>query len=389
MQDQRLLDTFFDLVKTNSPSRMEAGVAVYCEAALRELGFTVIRDGSNIETGSETGNVIAWRKGELPGAYAFSAHMDCVMPCINVQPQREQTPEGEVIRSAGNTVLGSDDKAGVAAILEALRSLCEGEGPLPTLVALFTTCEEIGCKGAKNLDVSQLRAFLENEVDMAQDELLPCLVLDSDGAPGTIVTGSPYHYVFEARITGRAAHAGVNPEQGVSAIAVAADALSRIQWGRLGETTTANVGFIEGGQAVNVVPEQCTVKGECRSIYQDRAKALRDNISKAFIGSAHLLGAKLDMDWDCEYPGIVYQPGDELLNQVEEAAEAIGAPVSHMVSGGGSDANVLSTKGMKPVAVGVGMTNFHATNEYILVKDLQDSVRFVEAFVRIAAAKAQ
>lgn len=380
MNTERLMMTFLDLVKIDSPSHHEAGVAAYCEGALSALGFEVCYDDSASETGSDTGNLIARLEGDSRETLVLSSHMDCVEPCRGVEPHIE----GGIITSMGDTVLGSDDKAGIAAILEAVRTVVAGGRPRPTLIVVFTTCEEMSCVGAKCLDVARLglaESGGERETGSAPSDPVACVVFDADGAPGSIILGSPYHYTFCARITGRAAHAGVEPETGVSAIEVAARAIDTVTWGRLDECTTANVGLIEGGREVNIVAPECVVRGECRSLYGDRAEEVRECISATFATAADEAGAKVAMEWRLDYPGILYETTDPLISRLAQAAEDVGLPVSYCISGGGADANVFAAKGLKPVTLGIGMTNFHSVDEHIAVEDLENAARFAEAII--------
>ena len=239
-------------MRIDSPTGHEAACARYCADALLAAGCTIRFDDSASATGSDTGNLIAVLPGSAPGVLGLSAHMDCVDPCCGVEPR----VVGGVIDSVGETVLGADDKVGLAAAIEAIRCLAESGEDHPTVKAIFTVQEEIGLHGAKQLTAADAACDL-------------CLVLDADGTPGGIVVGAPTHFTFSAEFTGRAAHAGVQPELGISAIRMAVDAIGRMELGRLDETTTANVGSIHGGGATNVVTASCSLTGECRSL--DRA----------------------------------------------------------------------------------------------------------------------
>ena len=370
MDSQRLLALFDELARIDSLSRHESAMAARCRVELEGLGFEVREDGSAEKTGSDTGNLIALRRGETDGCVVFAAHMDCVAPCSGVEPV---VADG-VIRSAGDTVLGADDKGGVAAILEGVRCRIEEGAAMPTVFVLLTTCEELSLLGAKYLDEDAL--YLGGEPTDA-----PCFVLDADGAPGTIVIGAPYHYTFTATFNGRAAHAGVAPENGVSAIAMAADAISRMRLGRLDKRTTANIGLIKGGREVNIVSDSCWVSGECRSLYGDRVEAVKAQLTESMEHAAAAAGGTVDIDWVVDYPGILYDEDDSLVKMVEDAASAVGLPVSHHISGGGADANLLSLRGVRPITLSIGMTNFHTPEEHIAVADLENSARLVEALI--------
>jgi tripeptide aminopeptidase len=255
VSDERLLATFLDLVRFASPPGFEKVTAEYCEQALAEAGCRVWYDDSAQTTGSDTGNLIAELPGTAPGVLALSAHLDVVEPCHGIVPV---VTDG-VVHSVGATILGADDRAGLAAIIETVRRLAESAVPHPTVRVIFTVQEEIGLHGAKQLRPDDVACDL-------------CLVLDAEGTPGGIVVGAPTHYTFAAEFTGRAAHAGVCPEQGISAIRMAASAIESMELGRLDARTTANVGSIKGGRATNVITARCDLTGECRSLDRDRVE---------------------------------------------------------------------------------------------------------------------
>lgn len=361
----RLLDTFFELVRIDSPSRHEAEMAACCKGRLEDLGFAVRIDDTKESTGSDTGNVIAHLPGTAPGHIALSAHMDCVSPCCGVEP----IVEGGVVRSAGDTVLGADDKAGIAAILEALETVVADGRPRPDITVVFTVCEELSLLGAGALDPDLF------------DGTVPCFVFDADGAPGSIVLGAPYHYTLNAAFTGKAAHAGVEPECGASAIQMAAAAVSAMELGRLDECTTANIGMVEGGREVNIVPDRCTLSGECRSLYEDRVNAQRDRMTEALADAADRFGGSVDIDWREDYPGVLFDEADPIVEKLFSAARAAGLEPRTTVSGGGADANLLGTKGAKAVTLGIGMTAFHSFDEHIAIADIEGTERFVEAII--------
>ncbi len=371
MQEQRVLDTFIDLVRIDSPSRHEAEVAAYCKAVLEELGFTVRFDNSQAVTGSDTGNLIAYRKGDAPSHIALAAHMDCVDPCIGVIP----VIEGGVIRSAGDTILGSDDKAGIAAIFEALRSVRDGGTPVPDITVILTTCEELSLLGSSALETGTLA------------EGTPCFVFDSDGAPGTIVTASPYHYTFHAHFVGKAAHAGVEPEAGHSAIRMAAHAIEAMQLGRLDKETTANVGVIEGGREKNIVPDRCRIMGECRSLDKAKVEACRERITEALDAGAARFGGSVDIEWIFDYQGLRYEQDDPLIRTLEKAVKAAGLAVGFIVTGGGADTSMFCAQGLRAITLGTGMTNFHSTDEHILLDDLYGCARFAESIITVYGAE--
>ena len=366
MNADRLLNLFCELVRIESPSRHEAAMAARCEAELTDLGFSVEYDESAPETGSDTGNLIAVRKGEAAGALVLSAHMDTVEPCAGIKP----VVRDGVIYSAGDTILSADDKSGIAPVIEAIRSLIEQGEPLPEIWVLLTTCEELHLLGAGAFDAARLPAGA------------PCYVLDADGPAGTIIQGAPCHYTFEATFHGTAAHAGVEPERGVSAILMAADAVAHMPLGRLDERTTANVGIISGGGATNVVPDTCVLSGECRSLSTESADAEREAITSALTTAADRAGGSVDIAWRVDYPAVVYAEEDSLVQGVVAAAKAAGLTPRLHYSGGGADANIHASRGVRAITLSTGMANFHSTEEFISIADLEGTCRLVEELIK-------
>lgn len=368
MSDERLLQTFIDLVRLDSPPKREAAVAAYAHAALAAAGAEVDIDDSRGATGSDTGNLIAGFPATAPGrAIVFSAHMDCVEPCCGVEP----VVHDGVVRSAGETVLGADDKAGIAAIIETFRRVAEESIPHAGLKAVLTVAEEQGLTGAKALDPSRVRGDL-------------CLVLDADGAIGGIVTAAPTHWTFAAEFRGRAAHAGVCPEQGCSAIAMASEAVSHMRLGRVDEESTANIGTIHGGKATNVVAPLVTITGECRSRDRAKVEALRAEMDSAMRRTAERASGAVDIEWTLEYEGYSL-PGDHpLVALVEDACADIGVAHHTFATGGGSDANIFWAKGVPALVLASGMADVHGTEEHLAVKDLEDLAALLVAIVRRA-----
>ncbi len=365
MNNKRLLDLFLELVCIESPARHERAMAARCEQELSDLGFTIHFDNSAEQTGSEVGNLIAQLPGTAAGQVVLSAHMDTVQPCSGIEP----VVQDGVVRSAGDTILSADDKAAVAAIFEALHQVVESDAPRPDITVLLSTCEELSLYGAT--------AFC----DPAVTADMPIYVFDANGAPGTVVVGAPCHWSFEAAFTGRAAHAGAEPEKGISAISMAACAIDAMELGRFDEATTANVGVIEGGHEVNIVAQECTLAGECRSLYPERAAAVRDAITQALNQAAERFGGTVDVVWTEDYKSFLYDEDDPLVQSVVRAAQAAGLEPQLHCSGGGADANAFVAHGLRAITLSTGMTNFHSTEEYITVADLEDLARLVQALI--------
>jgi tripeptide aminopeptidase len=366
----RVLETFLEAVRIDSPSGEEGRFATWCAERLGALGCTVRFDDSRSRTGSDTGNLIA----ELPSTDAgmtivFSAHMDTVEPGRGIRP----VVRDGVVYSEGETILGSDDKAGIAGIIEVLTVLHDGSLPHGPVRILLTTGEELGLQGAKALEEAECTGDL-------------CLVLDAHGPVGGIVTAAPTHHTFRAIFRGVAAHAGVEPEKGISALVMAANAVSAMRIGRLDEATTANVGEIKGGRATNVVTAECLLTGECRSLDPAKAEAVRLEMDGAMRTAAASLGGTVELSWTKEYDGFRFDESDPLLVLVEGACRDIGAEPLRFSTGGGSDGNVLSGKGLKTLVMACGMSEVHGTSEHVAVSDLGALARLLLAVLDRAVA---
>jgi tripeptide aminopeptidase len=364
----RVLATFFELVRIDSPTGSEAAVADRLSEMLSSAGMSVHLDDAHERTDSECGNLVA----ELPGTGAgrtvvLCAHLDTVEPGRGIVPV---LVDG-VITSRGATILGADAKAGLAAIVECVRVLGERDAAHPPVRVVLTVGEEMGLQGAKAL----------SEADCAGDI---CLVLDADGAPGGIVTAAPTHFTFKASFSGRSAHAGVEPEKGASAVEAACRAVAGMRLGRLDDETTANIGAIKGGGATNIVAASCELTGECRSLDADRAEAARAEIDGALRVGAEQAGATVTVFWTKEYDGFRFPDDDPLVELVEEACRAAGVTPFRFRTGGGSDANVLSAKGLRSLVLSSGMRDVHSTKESVRVADLEVLVRILLAVIEKA-----
>lgn len=352
--DERLLATFLDLVRIDSPTGSEAACAAYCEQVLVDAGCSVRFDDSASLTGSDTGNLIAELPGTAPGVLVISAHLDCVEPCRGVVP----VVEDRIVFSQGETILGADDKAGLAAAIECVRRLVGGDAPYPAVRCIFTVQEEVGLVGAKHLDCREAAGDL-------------CLVLDAAGEPGGIVVGAPTHYTFAAEFTGRAAHAGVEPEAGISAVQMAGEAISRLPIGRLDQQTTANVGTVKGGTATNVMAARAEITGECRSLDRRRVEELKLEMDAIIRAAAAGYGGAVEIGWNLEYEGFMIDADSDAVELVAGACVEIGVEPVTFTTGGGSDANIIAASGTPTLALSCGMDGVHGTSEQIEVAHLE------------------
>jgi len=350
----RLAATFERLARVDSPSGGEGALARMLLAVLGELGLDVTDDGS----GLECGNVIA-RLGGDPKLepLMFTSHMDVVAPCQGVQPRLEDG----VFVSAGDTVLGADAKASVAALLEAARVLTsDASRRRPPLELVFTWGEENGHLGARALDLNRLRSRR-------------AFVLDGLTPVGTIIVAAPTYHAFSIRVTGRAAHAGVEPEQGISAIVVVAEAISRLAWGRLDEATTANVGTIRGGSVRNAVAAEVVLEGEVRSLAAQRAADVVHSIQEVFTSTAAAAGAQVEIHMGARYAGYVLDAQTPVVQLASSAFAHLEAGGSSQLlkTGGGSDANELNARGVVACVLGIGAEHCHSVHERLSVSQLE------------------
>jgi tripeptide aminopeptidase len=356
INEDRLVNTFLELVRTDSPSGHEEAIGRDLMARLKALGLAVMQDAS--------GNLVARLDGRGEGKEAppllLSAHMDTVGTDTGIRP----VIEGGIIRSDGTTILGADDKSGVAVILEVLSLLAEtGVAHLPLEVAI-TVGEEVGLLGAKALDMGQLRAR-------------EGIVLDTGGAIGTVVVNTPYQDKLLATVHGRAAHAGAEPERGINAIRVAAEAIAAMPLGRIDEETTANVGVIHGGVATNIVPDEVELHCEARSRDEAKLVAQTQAMRAALEEAAARHGAEVDLRQQRSYDGFKLSPETPIVRRTVAAVEAMGLTPLLVASGGGSDANVFAAGGVTTINLSTGMTGVHTAKEQIAVDDLVHSAELL------------
>ncbi|MEW6064932.1 hypothetical protein P378_16435 [Desulforamulus profundi] len=369
---ERVVQEFMELVQVDSESGAERQLADLLKERLAAMGLEVIEDnaGDHVEVGRGTGNVIATLPGNGgKGPMLLSAHMDTVKPGKGVRPRRENG----VITSAGDTVLGSDDKAGIVAILECLRVVKEKNIAHGGIQVVFTVAEEIGLVGAKNLDYNCIQAKIG-------------FVLDSGGPPGEIIIQAPTQYSLTATIKGKAAHAGIAPEQGINAIVVASHAIAGMKVGRIDEETTSNIGVIAGGVATNIVPEQTTIKGEARSINPAKAKDQIDHMVDEINKAAEKFGATAVIKVEKEYDPINLAPEALPVRIAMQAAENIGVKPFLGQTGGGSDANIFNGQGIACANLGIGMSKVHTTEEFITEENLVANAQLMVEIIKVAQA---
>ncbi len=365
----RLIDHFTKLIKINSPSFNERGIATTIEAQLRICGCEVF-----FQDYGESINLIAYKKGTNPQAstLVLNAHMDTVE---DTEAIRFEVTE-DIIRSTGPTILGSDDKSGIAQILEALRVIDETSIPHGDIEVVLTSAEEKGLVGAKHLDSSLIKGR-------------NALVLDSGGPVGNVIIGAPTHITYSMTINGKAAHAGIEPEKGLNSIRVASEVIASIPDGRIDPSTTANVGVINGGTATNIVPKETTIRGEFRSHSRETLVQLRQDIFEIARAIAQRFSAQIEIKDTVEYESFLIDEADPFLRLVAEAHQRCGITPIFTITGGGSDANIFNSKGIRAINISNGMQKVHSPEEFILIDDLIKGAEVIVEVIRLMGEKWQ
>ncbi|WP_010499125.1 M20/M25/M40 family metallo-hydrolase [Paenibacillus elgii] len=369
IQQKRLVDEFIELVQIDSETKHEQEISRVLKAKFTELGLKVEEDDSAAKTGHGSGNLIctlpATSAKPLPKLF-FTSHMDTVTPGKGIKPQ---IGEDGYIRSDGTTILGADDKAGLAAMFEAIRVLKENNIEHGQIQFIITAGEESGLKGSRAMEAKWVDADLG-------------FALDSNGTIGDIAVAAPTQAKVYITFWGRSAHAGVNPEAGVSAITVASKAIARMPLGRIDKETTANIGRFEGGVegATNIVVERVTLEGEARSITQAKMYEQVEKMRQACEEAAEEMGAKLDFKSEVIYPAFMYDESAPVVKLAMNALTKVGCTPRTFHSGGGSDANMFNGMGVPTVNLAVGYLDIHTTKERIAISDL---VKTAEAVVSI------
>lgn len=366
---KRMTDYFLNLVRIDSLSREELEVARFLIPDLEVLGAKVRIDDAAGKIGGNVGNVIACFPGTLAGeSVLLSAHMDTVVPGRGIKPVQD----GKRIRTDGTTILGGDDKSGISIIMEVMRILKEKNIPHPPVEVVFTVCEEDGLVGAKHLDPDGLKS--RNG-----------LVLDSCSADSLYIRGPAADRVTFT-VHGLSSHAGISPEEGISAIRVASEGIAKMKLGRVDSETTANIGLIEGGKAVNIIPDRVVVKGEARSLVEAKldkqsahmAECLREAAKKhSVIRDGQEIRACVEEKIVRDYPKMSLGKDAPVVSWVEAAAKALDVSVSCRDTGGGCDANVFNGFGMNIANLGTGMREIHTVNEYLILSEFYQTADVV------------
>lgn len=360
--EKQLVDRFCRLAAISSPSLSEKAMADAVRFELGQLGLILEEDETGRLLGSQTGNLLCRIPGDLPGPpLLFGTHLDTVEPCRNKQIR---VGTDRIIRSDGTTILGADDLSGVAAVIEAIALLRHQGIKHRSLELLFTVAEEKHLLGSHQLAAGWLTA-------------VEGYVLDTSGEPGLGVIRSPGHMLLEFDIEGQAAHAGIAPETGISAITVAAAAIAAMKLGRLDDQTTANIGSIQGGGETNIVAANCRVTAECRSLDALALRQQADHMIRCFENSARQAGAGIRIEEKTSYLPYQVDPAGPVVRRFSQACDYLGLPLRLMATGGGSDMNVLTQLGLSGMVLSCGMERVHSCEEFLRIDDLVSLTRLV------------
>jgi tripeptide aminopeptidase len=342
INSDRLLDTFLTICRIDSFHPGEAEVMAVLRDRLSRAGVAVNED--------EYGNL----QGDWPGIgdlanadpVLLCAHVDTILPTPGMEP----VVRDGAVWSDGSHVLGADDKAAVAAIVEAIETIAESGRAHPPVEVLLTVGEEVGHIGSKAFDATRLKSRIG-------------FVPDSDGPVGRIILASPWAQHVTVTFHGRGAHAGLEPENGRNALVMAARAVAALPWGRLDDETTANVGTISGGEAPNVVASEAEMTFEVRSLDETKHQQCIDRVLAACDRAAKDLDGAITRDVPIRLRGFRFEEDDPIVERAKSAIRAAGIEPHCAVSCGGSDANELNAKGLPTLVLSVAYRDIHSVNE--------------------------
>jgi tripeptide aminopeptidase len=380
IEKERMTEYILDLIRIDSLSRKEKEIALKLSADMEELGAECFFDDAGNKVNGNTGNLIVKIKGNRLNLEPFflSAHMDTVGPGKGIKPRLDNG----FIKSDGTTVLGSDDKSGIAVIVEVVRTLRERDVPHGDIEIAFTICEEIGLLGAKNIDISKFNSRYG-------------IVLDSS-SPSRLVLRCPSAERLEFHVHGVEAHAGLCPENGINAIKIASESISKMKLGRIDHETTANIGIIKGGIATNIVPNFVTIIGEVRSHDEDKLveqknhmiKCVRNTVSNyEVILDGQKQGARVEEIFERSYDKMDVPEDSRIVKIIDRAVKGLGHRITYHTSGGGCDANFFNQMGIECANLGTGMYELHTVNEYLVLEEFYRAAEIVIETIKLNASK--
>lgn len=368
VNEKRLVDEFTKLVAIDAETYEERKMADYLLHKLKQLGLSAGEDktgellaGRNgTDKSKSAGNIYAYLKGNKAGEpILLSAHMDTVRPGKGKQAVIHE--DGK-ITSGGNTVLGADDYAGVAAILEALHVIKENNILHPDIEVLFMAAEELYCQGSRHFDYSKVRSKTAYTFDLS-------------GNVGTAAISAPSILSLRIKVSGQKAHAGFCPQQGIHAIKIAANAVSKIENGFISDDTTVNLGTIQGGTATNIVPDKCIILGEIRSMVHEKAIGQAEKIKAIFQREAKALGGEVSVEVVEEFKAYNISEEEKVVQHFLNVCRKQGLESKLVETFGGSDNNHFVANGIRGIVAACAMNDVHTTNEYTTIEELKRSAQ--------------
>lgn len=366
---ERIIAEFLELIQIDSETGYEGAIAPVLKQKFADLGLDVYEDNSQQKTKYGSGNLICTLKGKKNGpTIYFTSHMDTVTPGKGIKPIIK---EDGYIYSDGTTILGSDDKAGIAALLEGIRVLKEQNIPHGDIQFVITVGEESGLVGSRALEHDKVKAQFG-------------FCFDSNGRVGNAVIAAPFQMKMFVTVHGKTAHAGVNPEAGISAVTIASKAIAKMKLGRIDEETTANIGKFAGGKntATNIVVDRVEIEAEARSLVEDKVNAQVAHMKKCFEEAAKEMGGSVEFISHLQYPGYKYSDDNPLVQIAAKAIQAIDREPHFFASGGGSDANVMAGHGFPTLNLAVGYERIHTTEERMPIDELEKAAELFVSLVK-------
>jgi tripeptide aminopeptidase len=370
INESRLIQLFLDLCKIDAPSLKEKEVVEWMKGFLNTHGLAWVEDNAGEKIGGNANNLIVTIPGNVKDAprIFFSAHFDTVEPTPDIVVEEIDG----VFHATSDTILGADDYAGMAPAIEAVLSTIESGDPRGDIVLLLSVAEEIGLKGAAAMDLSGLN------LDFGY-------VLDTSPPVGSFVNRTANHDKLDIKIKGVPAHAGKDPENGVNAVKVLADAVSVMKLGRIDAQTTANIGVVSGGTATNVVCAEVIVKAEARSTNQETLDAQIQHMIACFQNSAEKNGATVEFNHIRHYKAYVVADDATVVRVGQQAAVNLGLEPSLRTTLGGSDANIFNAKGLSSIVLATGMEKIHTHDEHVSRADLVKTAELVKEIIAISS----
>ena len=363
---KRLNKTLIDLVKISAPSKHERPVAIYLKKYFRKLGYKLEEDNAGRKICGNSGNLYLKIPGETKSpSVAFLCHLDTIVPTVGLKPVITKRK----IRSDGKTILGADDRAGIALLCELIHFVQENDIIHRPIEIVFTVSEEIGLLGIKEFNCKKIKSKL-------------AYVLDTSGPAGNIVVKAPGRKILEVKVLGREAHAGIEPEKGINAIAIAASAVNSIRHGRIDKETTLNIGEISGGIATNVVASKVIVKAEVRSFKEGKILTQFKKIKHSFTKMAKKYGGRVKFIEEESFIPFTVDKSSKIVKLAVDSAKKLNLSHKILHSGGGSDANVLNKRNIPSIGLGIGYFNAHSKDEYILLRDYYKGLKWLIQIVK-------